>query len=127
TKADLVTDPAAPYRVAEEAVPGVPVHLVDSLSGEGIEPVRAYLEGGKTAVFLGASGVGKSTLTNALIGHEVLETGAVREADGRGRHTTTARHLVPLPGGGALIDTPGIRSIATWGATEGIDLVFADI
>lgn len=131
TKADLVVDPSAPLRVAEEAVPGVPVHLVDSLSGEGIEAVRAYLggggEGGKTAVFLGASGVGKSTLTNALLGFDALETGEVREADGRGRHTTTARHLVPLPGGGALIDTPGIRSIATWGATEGIDLVFAEI
>lgn len=127
TKADLLADPAASLRVAAEALPGVPVHLVDSLGGEGVEAIRAYLAGGKTAVFLGASGVGKSTLTNALVGHEVLETGEVREADGRGRHTTTARHLVPLPGGGALIDTPGIRSIATWGASEGIDLVFAEI
>src|SRR5690606_27215282 len=127
TKADLVVDPSGPLRVAEEAVPGVPVHLVDSLGGDGVEAVRAYLAGGKTAVFLGASGVGKSTLTNALVGHEVLETGEVREADGRGRHTTTARHLVPLPGGGALIDTPGIRAIATWGAGEGIERVFAEI
>ncbi len=127
TKADLVVDPSGPLRVAEEAVPGVPVHLVDSLSGHGIEVVRGYLAGSKTAVVLGASGVGKSTLTNALVGHGVLETGEVREADGRGRHTTTARHLVPLPGGGALIDTPGIRAIATWGAGEGIERVFAEI
>ncbi|MEX2372346.1 MAG: ribosome small subunit-dependent GTPase A, partial [Dehalococcoidia bacterium] len=120
-------DPVPALRVVEQAIPGVPVHLVDAVRGNGIEAVRAHLHGTSTAVFLGASGVGKSTLTNALVGADVLETGAVREGDGRGRHTTTARHLVPMPGGGALIDTPGLRSIATWGAGEGIDLVFADI
>lgn len=134
TKADLVADPSSAYRAAEEALPDVPIHLVDSVHGEGIEAVRNHLyeglqpgEGYRTAVFLGASGVGKSTLTNALVGSEVLETGAVREGDGRGRHTTTARHLVALPGGGALIDTPGIRSIAAWGAAESVDLVFPEI
>jgi len=134
TKADLVVDPSAAYRAAEEALPDVPIYLVDSVHREGIEAVRALLyadrqpgEGYRTAVFLGASGVGKSTLTNALVGSEVLDTGAVREGDGRGRHTTTARHLVALPGGGALIDTPGIRSIAAWGAAESVELVFPEI
>ena len=134
TKADLVVDPSAAYRAAEEALPDVPIYLVDSVHREGIEAVRALLyadrqpgEGHRTAVFLGASGVGKSTLTNALVGSEVLDTGAVREGDGRGRHTTTARHLVALPGGGALIDTPGIRSIAAWGAAESVELVFPEI
>lgn len=127
TKADLVTDPSEAIATAEAAVPGVPIHLIDSLTGEGIAALTPYLVGTPTVVLLGASGVGKSTLANALLGAEVLATGAVREADGRGRHTTTARHLVPLPGGGALIDTPGIRAIATWGASDGIDRVFEEI
>lgn len=127
TKADLVADPSEAIATAETAVPGVPIHLIDSLTGEGIAALAPYLVGTPTVVLLGASGVGKSTLANALLGAEVLATGAVREADGRGRHTTTARHLVPLPGGGALIDTPGIRAIATWGASEGIDRVFEEI
>lgn len=127
TKADLVTDPSPAIAAAETAVPGVPVHLIDSLTGEGIGALSPYLAGTPTVVLLGASGVGKSTLANALLGAEMLATGAVREVDGRGRHTTTARHLLPLPRGGALIDTPGIRAIATWGASEGIDRVFEEI
>jgi len=127
TKADLVVDPSPAIATAEAAVPGVPIHLVDSVTGAGIAALAPYLVGTPTIVLLGASGVGKSTLANALLGGDVLATGAVREADGRGRHTTTARHLVPLPGGGALIDTPGIRAIATWGASEGIDRVFEEI
>ncbi|MDA0271035.1 MAG: ribosome small subunit-dependent GTPase A, partial [Chloroflexi bacterium] len=127
TKADLLTDPSAAYAAAEEALPGVPVHLVDALGGDGVQALTAYLGSTTTVVLLGASGVGKSTLANALLGTDALETGAVREADGRGRHTTTARHLLPLPGGGALIDTPGIRSIATWGADAGIDMAFPEI
>jgi ribosome biogenesis GTPase / thiamine phosphate phosphatase len=127
TKADLSLDSARAIGTAEEAVPGVPVHLVDALHGDGTEVLGAYVEGRRTVALLGASGVGKSTLANALLGGEVLATGAIREADGRGRHTTVARHLVPLPGGGAIIDTPGLRSIALWGADEGIAQVFSDI
>lgn len=127
TKADLVADPSRALREAESAVPGAPVLLVDGVRGEGVEAVRAHLAGNRTGTLIGASGVGKSTLTNALVGTDVLAVGGVREADGRGRHTTTARHLVPLPGGGALIDTPGVRSIETWGASAGIDRVFADV
>lgn len=127
TKADLASDVARTVVMAEEAVPGVPVHLVDALHGDGTEMLNAYVEGHRTVALLGASGVGKSTLANALLGSEVLATGAVRESDGRGRHTTVARHLVPLPGGGAIIDTPGLCSIVLCGADEGIAQVFSDV
>ncbi|GAA2311065.1 ribosome small subunit-dependent GTPase A [Nonomuraea roseoviolacea subsp. roseoviolacea] len=109
------------------AAPGVDVHAVSSLRGEGVELVREYLEGSRTAVVLGPSGAGKSTLVNALAGDVVMETQQVRAADGRGRHTTVHRELIPLPGGGLVIDTPGIRRIGLYEMHEGVDLVFSDI
>lgn len=127
SKVDLVPDASHALAVAEEAVPGVPVHLVDGLHAAGLEVLAPYVDGRRTVALLGASGVGKSTLANALLGEERLATGEIREADGRGRHTTVSRNLVPLPSGGAIIDTPGLRSIALWGADEGVAAVFADI
>ncbi|GAA4954406.1 ribosome biogenesis GTPase [Nonomuraea thailandensis] len=107
--------------------PGVTVHAVSSLLGDGVRLVRDHLEGSRTAVILGPSGAGKSTLVNALADDTVMETQQVRAADGRGRHTTVHRELIPLPGGGLVIDTPGIRRIGLYDMGEGVDLVFSDI
>ncbi|TQS25126.1 ribosome small subunit-dependent GTPase A [Microbispora sp. KK1-11] len=117
---DLLADVVA-------AAPGVDVHPVCSLTGDGVDLVRAHLGPSGTAVILGPSGAGKSTLVNALAGAEVMETQQVRAADGRGRHTTVHRQLIPLPGGGLVIDTPGIRRVGLYEMSEGVDLVFSDI
>lgn len=109
------------------AVPGVDVHPVCSLTGEGVEVVRAHIAASRTAVVFGPSGAGKSTLVNALAGVEVMGTQRVRAADGRGRHTTVHRELIPLPGGGLIIDTPGIRRIGLYEVSDGVDRVFSDI
>jgi ribosome biogenesis GTPase len=105
----------------------VPIHVVSGALGTGIEELRAYAGPGQTVAFLGSSGVGKSTLVNALLGDARQATGAVREDDARGRHTTIARQLLRLSGGGLLIDTPGMRELQLWDAADGLDDVFADI
>ena len=105
---------------------GVPVHAVSAPHGDGVETVRSYIPHGRTAALLGSSGVGKSTLVNALVGEEVLATNEVRE-DGRGRHTTSHRELVPLPQGGVVLDTPGMREIQLWDAASGLESAFQDL
>ncbi len=127
-KADVAADLDG-LRVAAEAVaPGVEVRTLSALTGDGIAGLAADLLGqGRTAVVLGSSGVGKSTLVNALLGHERQRTASVRAEDAKGRHTTTHRELVRLPGGALLIDTPGIRSLGVAGAADGMDATFADI
>ncbi|MEV4807457.1 ribosome small subunit-dependent GTPase A [Nonomuraea sp. NPDC049421] len=128
TKSDLFDDGLDDLLAdVRAAAPGVAVHAVSSLLGDGVELARGYLEGSRTAVILGPSGAGKSTLVNALAGDGVMETQQVRAADGRGRHTTVHRELIPLPGGGLVIDTPGIRRVGLYDIGEGVDRVFSDI
>ncbi|MEV6007144.1 ribosome small subunit-dependent GTPase A [Streptomyces sp. NPDC051976] len=126
TKADLVPDTTHLLADAEAAAPGVQVLVASAATGEGLDVLGAVLAGG-TAVLLGQSGAGKSTLTNALLGREVQEVQATRDADGKGRHTTTTRDLLPLPGGGVLIDTPGLRGVGLWDAEAGLTQVFSEI
>lgn len=127
TKVDLVDDPE-PARAELAAVAlGVPVLLVSGIDRTGLAGVRGYGEGNHTLAFLGASGVGKSTLVNALLDDAVMDTGAVRHADHRGRHTTVAAQLVRLPSGGWLIDTPGVRAVSLWLSGFGIERAFRDV
>ena len=106
---------------------GVPVHRVSALTGENCEELSPYIGPGQTVGLLGSSGVGKSTLINRLLGREAQRTGEVREGDDRGRHTTTHRELFLVPGGGLLIDTPGLREIQLWEGDQGIESAFADV
>ncbi|MDQ1049598.1 ribosome small subunit-dependent GTPase A [Streptomyces sp. V4I2] len=129
TKADLVPDAATLGHLVEDVettAPGVPVLPVSSLDGAGLEVLVAVVSGG-TSVLLGQSGAGKSTLANALLGEDVMDVQATRDADGKGRHTTTTRNLLALPGSGALIDTPGLRGVGLWDAESGVGQVFAEI
>lgn len=127
SKADLCPDLDALIAAVRRAAPDVPVHVTSGLSGDGVADLRTYATGSRTLALIGASGVGKSTIANRLLGAEALVTAPTRADDGRGRHTTTARHLLPLPGGGALIDTPGLRSLGLWDAEAAVDQVYADI
>ncbi|MEU3661601.1 ribosome small subunit-dependent GTPase A [Streptomyces sp. NPDC032940] len=129
TKADLVPDPETrAYLVqdVETTAPGVPVLSVSAEQGEGLDVLAAVVCGG-TAVLLGQSGAGKSTLANALLGEDVMGVQAIRDVDGKGRHTTTTRNLLALPCGGVLIDTPGLRGVGLWDAGNGVGQVFAEI
>jgi ribosome biogenesis GTPase len=126
-KADLCADIESFIGQVLPAVAGVPVHPVSALQGTGLDALKSYIAPGKTVAFLGPSGVGKSALINALLGEERQKTGEIRERDHTGKHTTTARELILVPGGGVVIDTPGMREIQMW-AEEG-DLLenFEDI
>ncbi|MGI8928460.1 MAG: ribosome small subunit-dependent GTPase A [Candidatus Limnocylindrales bacterium] len=126
-KADLCDD--VPGRMADVAsvAPGVPIRVLSALSGTGLESLTPLLEPGKTIALLGSSGVGKSTIVNALLGWERQSTGAVREDDQRGRHTTTMRELVVTPSGALLLDSPGMRSVGMWEAEDGLAEAFADV
>jgi len=130
SKVDLLegTDPADVIAIAESSAPGVEVFAASGITGEGTDPLRRYTTAANSVVLIGASGVGKSTLVNQLMGHEVMDTGEIREADARGRHTTVTRQLLPLPGGGVLIDTPGIRTIGlVSGSEEALAKTFSEL
>jgi ribosome biogenesis GTPase / thiamine phosphate phosphatase len=126
TKADQSEKSIETATSVESVAIGVPVHVISSRTGFGVEALQPYLQPGETVAVLGSSGVGKSTLINRLLGTERLRTGEVRD-DGRGRHTTTYRELVRLPGGALIIDTPGLRELQLWEADTGLQDAFADI
>ena len=126
TKADETLAPDAAATAARLA-PGVEAVEVSARDGRGVDALRARLHGGLTLVLVGPSGVGKSTLVNALVGREAMGTGAVRAGDQKGRHTTSTRELVPIPDGGVLLDTPGLRALVPWDDGEGLSRAFPDI
>lgn len=127
TKADLVEKPKAYAAAVREIAPGVDIIIESAVTGLGIEEVRAHIPFGRTAALLGSSGVGKSTLVNRLLGADVLPTQETRHTDGKGRHTTAAREMFVVPGGGVIIDTPGMRGLALWDSEEGMSAAFPDI
>lgn len=126
-KADVCDRAVAALEEARRVARPATVLAISARTGSGCEAIEAMLGPGVTAVLLGSSGAGKSTLLNRILGAEVHRTASVRESDGRGRHTTTARELIELPGGGALIDTPGLREIQLWATEESVAAVFEDI
>ncbi len=127
TKADRLEDPWPMVAEVEAVALGVPVHVVSALTGQGCDALRARLQPGITAVLLGSSGVGKSTLVNRFAGTELMNVQETRLDDDEGRHTTSHRELILLPGGGIVIDTPGIRELQLWDGGDGLGETFADI
>jgi ribosome biogenesis GTPase len=129
TKADLVPDPVTRSHLVQDvelSAPGVTVLPVSAVEGDGLDVLVSLVRGG-TSVLLGQSGAGKSTLANTLLGEDVMDVRAARDVDGKGRHTTTTRNLLALPGGGVLIDTPGLRGVGLYDAESGVGQVFSEI
>jgi ribosome biogenesis GTPase / thiamine phosphate phosphatase len=125
-KVDLADRPAEILAEADAVAFGVPVHAVSGVTGAGLEALEPYLLPARTVALLGSSGVGKSTLANRLLGRDARSVAPTR-ADGRGRHTTTNRELVPLPGGAFLLDTPGMRELQLWADESSLDETFAEV
>lgn len=126
-KEDLSSDPGSFAESAGELAPGVPVYALSAIDGQSARVLLKHIPVGRTAVLIGSSGVGKSTIINALLGEDRLRTGDVRETDSKGRHTTTNRELVVIPGAGMLIDNPGMREIQLWGEGVSVAEEFGDI
>lgn len=127
TKCDLVDNVEEYINKVEEIALGVDIYAISCKTGYGIEEIKKYFKKGNTLVFLGSSGVGKSTLVNTLYGKNVMKTSQIRQEDSRGRHTTTSRNLIMLPNGAMVIDTPGMREIGMWDAQEGLDKAFSNV
>jgi ribosome biogenesis GTPase len=126
-KTDLSEDPDRQATAIRARLPFVDVLAISAKLGEGLESLDPYLSPARTVALIGSSGVGKSTLVNRLLGRELLRTAEISDVDGKGRHTTTARHLVELPGGALLIDTPGMREMQPWVEEDAIADTFEDI
>jgi ribosome biogenesis GTPase / thiamine phosphate phosphatase len=126
-KADVCPDVGERLAAVASVAAGVPVRVTTARDGVGLDGIAPLLEAGKTVALLGSSGVGKSTLVNALLGWDRQQTTEVRADDQRGRHTTTMRELLPTPSGALVIDSPGMRSVGMWEAEEGLESAFADV
>ncbi len=126
TKTDLCQDIAAAVLEVEAIAFGVPIHAVNGLTGEGVAALSTYLEGDRTVALLGSSVVGKSTIVNHLAGDTLMPTAEIGN-DGRGRHTTRHRELLPLPAGGLVLDTPGLRELQLWDVSQGLEQTFEDV
>lgn len=127
SKADLCPDAAEERAAVERAASGAAVHAVSAMTPDGLDPLLPYLGPGRTAALVGSSGVGKSTIVNRLAGEELMRVQEIRDEDDRGRHTTTSRRIVRLPGGGLLLDTPGMRTVLLWEGEEGLSQTFEDV
>ena len=127
TKSDMCKDVTPFIRETKTAAMGVDYVVTSVVTGEGLDDLRQYLTLGKTAALLGSSGAGKSSLTNALVEADAMKVSTIREDDAKGRHTTTHRELVQLPGGACLIDTPGMRELHIWSEQNSLDTGFKDI
>ncbi|HEU4450000.1 MAG TPA: ribosome small subunit-dependent GTPase A [Gaiellaceae bacterium] len=125
-KCDLEDDLVGALAAVEAVAFGVPVHVASAVEGTGVEELARYLAGNRTVALLGSSGAGKSSLVNRLLGHDRQDVAEVK-SDGRGRHTTTRRELLPVPGGGLVLDTPGMRELGLWEAGGGVEQAFAEI
>lgn len=126
-KTDLADDVADVITMIRHLAPDVPVHAISAASGQGFEALQPYLGEGRTVALLGSSGVGKSSIVNRLVGERVLPTRSVRESDSRGRHASVHRQMIALPGGGLVIDTPGMRELQLWGVDESLSGTFDDV
>jgi ribosome biogenesis GTPase len=127
TKADLCEDPAERAAEVRTFAGDAPVIPLSNKTGLGLDCLAPFLEPAKTTVFLGSSGVGKSSLLNRLAGKEIMEVKEIREADSKGRHTTAYRQLCRLPSGALIIDTPGMRELGLWDAGEAVSMVFSGV
>ena len=127
TKADLIESVEEYIGRIELVAPGIDVYAISSQTGYGMEQIEKYFRPGKTVVFLGSSGVGKSSLVNALAGEQIMSVNEIREDDSKGRHTTTHRQLIMLKSGAMIIDTPGMRSLGMWDVSTGLGEAFQDV